>query len=112
MFDDLPIYVFTTRDLPTSEHSSVRFLSGAVADHLPTLRKVAAGGDIWIVGGGNLAAQFLDAGALDELTVTVAPATLDGGTPLFPRRVEPDRLSLVTTQRFGQFARLSYRVSG
>ena len=48
----------------------------------------AAAGDrnIWMVGGGDLAAQLAEAGLLDELMVSIAPVTLGAGRPLFPRR--------------------------
>ena|SRR5690554_5559593 len=107
---DRPVYVMTTRDLPVPEGADVRFRSGAIAELLPELREVAAGGDIWVVGGGDLAGQFLDAGALDEIALSVAPVALTGGAPVFPRRVESDRLRLENAQKFGQFARLVYSV--
>ena len=49
----------------------------------------AAAGDgvLWIVGGGNVASQFADAGLLDELHVTVVPVVLGEGKPLFDRRL-------------------------
>lgn len=100
----------TTRELPTPEGADVRFRSGPVASLLPELREAAAGGDIWVVGGGDLAGQFLDAGALDEIALSVAPVALAEGAPLFPRRIESDRLSLQSVEKFGQFARLIYAV--
>ena len=37
----------------------------------------AAGGkDVWVVGGGDLAGQFADAGLLDEIVAAIAPVTL------------------------------------
>jgi dihydrofolate reductase len=63
------------------------------------------------VGGGDLAAQFLEAGALDEIVLSVAPVMLGSGAPLFPRRLEADRLTLVSATQAGQFARLVYRVT-
>ena len=51
---------------------------------------VDAAGDrnVWIVGGGDLAGQFADAGLLDEVIVSIAPVTLGEGKPLLPRRIE------------------------
>jgi dihydrofolate reductase len=105
-----PVFVFTTRDLPVPEGADVRLVSGPVADALPAIREAAGGGDIWVVGGGDLAGQFLDAGALDEIALSVAPVALTGGAPLFPRRIESDRLRLVSAKAVGQFARLVYEV--
>lgn len=107
---DRPTFVFTTRDLPTPEGADVRFLSGPVAAALPAIREAAGDGDVWIVGGGDLAGQFLDAGALDEIAISIAPVALSAGAALFPRRVESDRLRLESAEKFGQFARLVYRV--
>lgn len=105
-----PTFVFTTRDLPVPEGADIRFVRGPVADALPAIRAAAGDGDVWIIGGGDLAAQFLEAGALDEIALSVAPVALTGGAPLFPRRVESDRLRLESAQKVGQFARLVYSV--
>lgn len=109
---DKPTFVFTTRELPVPDGADVRFVSGAVAEALPAIREAAGDRDIWVVGGGDLAGQFFDAGALDEIALSVAPVALTGGAPLFPRRVESDRLRLVSATAVGQFARLIYAVQG
>ncbi len=105
-----PTFVFTTRQLPIPDGADVRFVSGDVAAQLPAIRAAADGGDIWLVGGGELAGKFIDAGALDRIAVSMAPAFLTGGAPLLPRRVGPDRLRLVSARSVGQFARLIYDV--
>lgn len=110
-FGETPVFVFTTRELPVPANADVRFVHGAVAELLPRLREAAGDGDIWVVGGGELVGQFLDAGALDEIALTIAPVALDAGKPLFPRRLESDRLTLVDARQVGQFARLVYTVS-
>ncbi|MEV7973389.1 dihydrofolate reductase family protein [Cellulomonas sp. NPDC089187] len=109
-YGERPMFVFTTRDLPVPEGADVRFVRGAVADALPEIRAAAGARDIWVIGGGDLAGQFDDAGALDRLEFTYAPATLPAGMPLLPRRIGPERLALRNVQRFGQFAHLSYAV--
>ena len=55
----------------------------------------------WIVGGGDLAGQFADAGLLDEVIVSIAPVTLGAGAPLLPRRLE---LQLEELARNGDLA--------
>ena len=85
-----PTWVLTTRDLPVFEGADdLRFTSAAVTDLHDEM--VAAAGDrkLWVVGGGNVASQFADAGLIDEVWVTVVPVVLGTGKPLFDRRL-PD----------------------
>lgn len=105
-----PTFVFTSRSLPTPEGANVRFLHGRVADNLQTITAAAEDKNVWVVGGGDLAGQFLDAGALDEIVLTIAPVALTGGAPLLPRRVESDRLSLRSVDQRGQFVHVVYAV--
>ncbi|QLD10422.1 dihydrofolate reductase family protein [Microbacterium oleivorans] len=107
---DRPTFVFTTRDLPRPHGADITFVSGAVGTVLPRIRAVAGDRDIWVVGGGDLAGQFFDAGALDEIAVSIAPVTLGAGAPLLPRRIGSDRLRLQSARAVGQFARLVYGV--
>lgn len=108
---DRPTFVFTSRRLPRPEGADVRFVRGPVADVLPAIRSAAGGGDVWLVGGGDLVGQFHDAGALDQVALSVAPVALDGGAPLLPRRIESDRMKLVSASPHGQFARLVYEIT-
>lgn len=110
LYGDVPTFVFSTRDLPVPAGADVRVVRGDVVDTLPSLWSAAGDKDVWIVGGGDLAGQFLDAGALDRIVVAVAPATLGGGAPLLPRRVDADRLRLVDVTQRAQFAYLTYDV--
>jgi len=111
LYDTKPTFVFSHRVLPTPAGADVRLVRGGVTDALPAIREAAAGGDVWIVGGGDLAGQFFDAGVLDTIAVSVAPATLGGGAPLLPRRIESDRLRLRSAGQAGPFARLVYDVN-
>lgn len=110
-FGDRPTFVFTTRELDAPAGADVRFVSGAVAEHLPEMSTAAGGGHVWVQGGGDLAGQFLDAGALDEIVLSVAPVFLPEGRPLLPRDVRSDRLTLTSVEQQGQFAVLRYAVT-
>jgi dihydrofolate reductase len=59
--------------------------------------------------GGGLAAQFAEAGHLDELTCYIAPVTLGAGRPLFPRRFD---LRLVEVHQNKAFIAARYDVVG
>jgi dihydrofolate reductase len=75
------------------------------------MRAAAAGRNLWVVGGGDLAGQFIDAGLLDEVIVQVGSVTLGGGKPLLPRRITQPPLQLVDVRQVGSgFAELRYRV--
>lgn len=110
-YGDRPTVVFTHRDLPVPRGADVRLVSGDVASALPAIIAAAAGRDVWVVGGGDLAGQFYDAGALDEVQLSVAPVALASGAPLLPRRIESDVLTLRGVERRGQFAHLTLDVA-
>jgi len=105
-----PNWVFSRRALPRIDGADLRFASGDVRERWPDIAASAGDRDVWIVGGGDLAGQFADAGLLDEIRVSVAPVTLGSGRPLLPRRFESDRLTLTSVARNGQFAELTYTV--
>lgn len=107
-----PTFVFTSRELPSVDGADIRFASGGVIDTWPQISAAAGERDIWVVGGGDLAGQFADAGLLDEIRVSVAPATLASGKPLLPRDLGADRLTLTHVRHAGAFAELTYAVKG
>lgn len=86
-----PTFVFTTRELPVPEGADVRFVRGLVGDTLAVIQDAAGDGDVWLVGGGELVGQFFDAGALDEVALSIAPVALGSGAPLLPRRIGDGR---------------------
>ena len=63
---DLPTWVFSSRRLQVVD-GDVRFVSGGVAAMHQDAMRAAGDQGVWIVGGGDLAGQFADAGLLDEL---------------------------------------------
>ena len=79
---EIPTFVFTHRGLE-AVNDHVVFVSGAPAEHRQTLESAAGGRDVWVMGGGGLAAEFAGAGMLDEVVVSIAPVTLGSGKPLF-----------------------------
>ncbi|MEO9328881.1 dihydrofolate reductase family protein [Gordonia aurantiaca] len=86
---EIPSFVFTHRAIEPV-HDSITVVSGDPAEHRERLLDVSGGKDVWIVGGGDLAAQFAEAGMLDDMIVSIAPVTLGSGRPLFPRRFDLD----------------------
>lgn len=106
-----PTWVFTHRDLPPIPGADLRFVQGDVAPVHAAMRAAAGGRNLWIVGGGDLAGQFHDAGLLDEVIVQMGSVTLGRGKPLFPRRLTQPPLALVSVRQVGTgFAELRYDV--
>jgi dihydrofolate reductase len=106
-----PAWVFSSRKLPTVDGADIRFVSGDVRSVHADMRAAADGRNIWIVGGGDLAGQFHDAGLLDEIIVQVGSVTLGSGKPMFPRRVLSPVLRLVSVQQMGSsMVELRYEV--
>lgn len=109
-YGERPTFVFTRRSLAPVPGADIRFVQGAATEHWPDILEAAAGKDVWIVGGGDLVGQFVDAGLLDEIVVTFAPVTLAAGKPLLPRDLDHTRLELTGVRQAGPFAELTYRV--
>jgi len=109
-----PTWVFSSRSQRPVAGEDIRFVEGDVRPvHAEMVQAAHASGHqaIWIVGGGELAGQFYDAGLLDEIIVSIASVTLGSGMPLLPRRIVTPPLRLTSAQRHGDgFAVLKYAV--
>lgn len=105
---EIPTFVFTHRELDVA-NDHVVLVEGAPTDHRATLEAAAAGRDVWVMGGGGLAAQFAAAGMLDEVMVAIAPVFLGSGKPLFGGAID---LALQECARNGDFVTARYDVVG
>ena len=108
----IPAWVLTHRtDLEPYAGADIRITTADSPEALASLHAemVAAAGerDVWVVGGGDLAGQFADAGLLDELVVSIAPCTIGAGAPLLPRRLELVRTEWAVN---GEFVCVRYDV--
>ncbi|SEG47357.1 Dihydrofolate reductase [Actinacidiphila yanglinensis] len=109
-YGSTPCWVFTHRDLPAVPGADITFVRGDVRPVHAAMAAAAGDRAIWLVGGGELAGAFADAGLLDEIVLGVAPVLLGGGAPLLPRRLTASRLTLTAAEQSGQFAYLTYAV--
>ncbi|EHI13968.1 dihydrofolate reductase family protein [Mycolicibacterium thermoresistibile] len=83
-----PSWVLTHRPQIIAEAHPVRTFSGDVAELHPELVRAAGDKDVWVVGGGEVAAQFVAAGLVDDVIIGYAPCTLGAGAPVLPQRSE------------------------
>ena len=108
-----PTWVLSSRDLPRPEGDDVDVR--IVDSEVPPLydEMVAAAGErnLWVVGGGNVASQFADAGKLDEVILTVVPVVLGAGKPLFNDRMPGGPMQLVGARPFDSgMVELRYKI--
>jgi dihydrofolate reductase len=110
-FDSKGRYVvFSRHARPADAPSGVEFENGAIGPFVSRLRE-QPGKDIWLMGGGELIASFLDEHAIDEFVISVVPVFIGDGIPLIARRHRHVPLGLHSVERFEDgMVQLRYRV--
>jgi dihydrofolate reductase len=109
-YGEMPVLVATNRVLE-SPHPTVSTTSGEIREVISHARKVASGKNVYI-DGGALIRQALDAGLVDEITLTVIPVILGAGISLFAGTDQRHKLELVDNADFGDgMVQLRYRIN-
>ena len=105
-------FVFSRSAPPADAPSGVEFVNEAIGPFVDRLR-AQPGKNIWVMGGSDVIASFLDARAIDEFVVSVMPVFIGDGIPLIARRHRYVPLELESSERFedGVF-QLHYRGRG
>lgn len=99
-YGKLPVHVLTSRPL-VGAPAGVAPYCGDVRVLADTLRAKRTG-DVWLVGGGRVIRDFLDADLVDHWRLFVVPVLLADGVPLFPVCHRATRhLRLVGTRTYG-----------
>jgi dihydrofolate reductase len=102
-------YVFS-HNPPKKVPPGVEFASEPVKVFAQRLRETP-GKHIWMMGGGELIASFLDAGEIDEFDIHVIPTLIGEGIPLIAPRNRDISLRLISSQSFPDgVVRLHYAV--
>ena len=102
-------YVFS-RKPPKKPISGVEFISEPVKAFARRLRS-KPGKHIWMMGGGELIASFLDAGEIDEFDIHVIPVFIGKGIPLIAPRHRDIQLRLLASRKYSDgVVRLHYQV--
>ena len=111
MFDTkVANYVFS-RKPPKKAAPGVEFVSEPVKAFARRLR-AAPGKHIWMMGGGELIASFLDAGEIDEFDIHVIPTFIGEGIPLVAPRHRDVPLRLRSARKYPDgVVRLRYEVA-
>src|SRR3954470_1935743 len=86
------IYVFS-RTLTSVKPAGARIVSSDIVSTVAGLR-AESGSDIWLFGGGGLAASLLAEGLVDHVEVAIMPVILGGGVPFVDGVAARSRLTL------------------
>ncbi|MFP5389891.1 MAG: dihydrofolate reductase family protein [Thermoleophilia bacterium] len=81
-----PVFVLTHYErerLDKQGGSSFTFVTDGIESALEQAKEAAAGKDVALAGGAEVAQQYLAAGLIDELLLNVVPVLLGSGTRLF-----------------------------
>jgi dihydrofolate reductase len=91
--------------------TTFHFVNDGIESALAQAREAAGNRDVRIAGGAETIQHYLDAGLVDEFSVTLAPVLFGTGIRLFDR-VDPDRLTLkqVRTASSTRVTHLTYSV--
>ena len=92
-------YVFSRKASPGPAPPGVEFVREKAGDFARRLRQ-QAGGAIWLMGGAEIIAAFLDDGAIDEFVITIKPVFIGEGIPLIAPRHRAVPLQLKSTTPF------------
>lgn len=108
-YGDIKTYVFS-RTLKKEEHEDIEIISENAADFVRDLKN-QDGKDICVMGGGDLAKTFFEAGLIDEIGFNIHPVLLGQGIPLFYEMKRQINLELIECKPFKNGCiMVSYRV--
>jgi dihydrofolate reductase len=95
------VYYVFSHTQPPGERQGVVFTNQSPVTFVEQLRK-QPGKNIWLMGGGELARDFLKADLVDELYLGVIPVLLGEGIPLFPSGFPQRNFALIENKTFSR----------
>ena len=100
-FDEFPYknvdcFVFTREKKP--KQGNITFISGGAKDFIKSLKPRP--GNVWLVGGASLVAQFLQHHLIDDFIITIVPILLGDGIRLFQHDFPEQSLAVKHVRHF------------
>lgn len=107
-----PVFVVTHEAPAQSPENGVyAFVTGGIEDALAQARAAAGDSAVCVMGGADIARQYLAAGLVDEISLHVVPVLFGDGTPLFDRTTTGHTaLETLSTVQTDAATHLLYRV--
>ena len=94
-------YYVMSRSKPPGVRDGVEFTNKSPAALISQIRK-SRGKHIWLMGGGEVARDFLKADLVDELYLGIVPVLLGEGIPLFPPGFPQRDFALVENKAYSK----------
>lgn len=114
-FDENPYkgkkaYVFTRNSASKIAIPGVEIVDTNIPDFVKNLVR-SPGGDIWLVGGGEMVSILLNEGLVDEIILSIHPVILGSGIPLLSNILKQIKLKLESSETYPSgLAQLYYKV--
>jgi dihydrofolate reductase len=103
----IPTYVFS-RSQPPGERDGLIYVNEPPGDLIARVRE-RPGKNIFLMGGGELARDFLRADLVDEISLSVVPLLLGDGIPLFPSGFPQLKFTLVESNTIAGLLAFKYK---
>jgi dihydrofolate reductase len=109
----MPVYVLTHHErepLEMEGGTTFHFVTDGIESALEQARSAAGDQDVLINGGASAIRQYLAAGVVDEMTLSIAPLLLGEGEPLFDETTSRLKLEQLRAVEAPGVTHLKYRV--
>ena len=109
----VPVFVITHHErepLEMQGGTTFHFVTGGIEDALERARTAAGGKDVWLMGGASVIRQYLQAGLLDRVDVSISPVLLGDGERPFGDLDPGIELEQVRSIEAPGVTHLTYRV--
>ena len=94
-YENKKCFVFSRKN--KGKRENITYVNTGVREFVETLSDDE---NIWLVGGANIAKEFLKNNLIDEIIVTIIPIMLGEGIPLFYKNNGEHKLKLLDTKSF------------
>jgi len=94
-YENKKCYVFSRKN--TGKENNITYVNTDVKEFIDGLSENE---NIWLVGGADIAKEFLKNNLIDEFIITIIPIVLGEGIPLFAKGCGEHKLKLLNTKSY------------
>ena len=106
-YKDKKSYVLTHNDTPNNDEN-VQLVNNV--EKLTKTLFTGTGSNVWLVGGAEIIATFMNLGLIDETILSIIPVVLGSGISLFTNIQKETKFQLIKTTEYDELVELHYKV--